>query len=374
VKVLFITTAYPTEEAPVAGVFVKEHALAAAEHVDVAVLHLDRRPGRHGVARPARVASEELPTWRVTYPWTPVPVSVAAHFAAAYRGWSSVRRSGFEPDLLHAHFFLAGVPAILLGRRARKPVVVTEQWSVFLPEDPAELTRPLRAAARFAFQRASVVLPASDALRRGIEAQGIHAQFEVVPNVVDTSIFGQGTAPRNGRLLAVGLLYEAKGYEYLLEALAILRREGRDVELDVVGDGPGRDDYARLALDLGLDGHVVFHGVVPKAEVARRMREASLFVLTSRYDNNPCVLIEAMASGLPAVATAVGGIPEVVDDRSGMLATPRDPRSIADTIARALDGIERWDRAAIARAAASRFGRAEIGRRLASVYELALRP
>ena len=232
-----------------------------------------------------------------------------------------------------------------------------------------ELTRPMRAAARYAYEHANLVLPASDALRRGIEAQGIHARFEVVPNVVDTSLFESDGRARTGRLLAVGLLYEAKGYEYLLEALAILRREGRHVELDVIGDGPGRERYAALAKELGLDGHVVFQGIVPKAEVARRMREASVFVLTSRYDNNPCVLIEAMASGLPVVATRVGGIPEVVDERSGLLAAPRDPRAIADAIATALDRIDDWDRDAIATAAATRFGREAIGRRLAAVYE-----
>jgi glycosyltransferase involved in cell wall biosynthesis len=369
VNVLFLTTSYPTESAPVSGVFVQEHARAASDHADVAVLHLDRSHDHHGLPRLAKIAGEELPTWRVTYPWSPVPASVVAHFAAAARGWRAVRRSGFDPDVIHAHFFLAGVPAVLLGPRAGKPVVVTEQWSVFLPDDPLELTRPLRAAARFAFERADLVLPASEALLRGIEAQGIHANFEVVPNVVDTTLFGAGPTTRNGRLLAVGLLYEAKGYEYLLEALALLRADGRDVELDVVGDGPGRGDYTRLANELGLDGHVVFHGIVPKPEVARRMREASLFVLASRYDNNPCVVIEAMASGLPVVATAVGGIPEIVDDRSGLLAAPRDPRSIADAIAAALDRRDGWDRAGIAAAATARFGRNEVGRRLAEIYE-----
>jgi glycosyltransferase involved in cell wall biosynthesis len=369
VKTLFVTTSYPTEESPVAGVFVREHALAAAEHADVTVLHLDRRHGHRGLRHPVRVAGEVLPTWRVTYPWTPLPLSIAFHFAAAARGWSAIRRSGFEPDVLHAHFFLAGVPTVILGRRLHKPVVVTEQWSVFLPDDPMELTRPLRTAARFAYERADLVLPASDALRRGIEAEGIHARFEVVPNVVDTSLFEPNGTEPNGRLLSVGLLYEAKGYEYLLEALALLRADGRDLELDIVGDGPERAAYTHLASELGLDGHVVFHGIVPKTEVASRMREASLFVLTSRYDNNPCVLIEALASGLPAVATAVGGIPEVVDERSGILARPRDPRSIADAIAAALDRPQGWDRGAIAASAATRYGRAEIGRRLAAIYE-----
>jgi len=369
VKALFVTTSYPTEDSPVAGVFVREHALAAAEHADIAVLHLDRSHHYRGAPRLTRIATEVLPTWRVTYPWTPLPLSVAGHFAGAARGWRTIRHSGFEPDILHAHFFLAGAPAVLLARLARKPLVVTEQWSVFLPDDPLELTRPLRAAARFAYERADLVLPASDALRRGIESHGIHARFEVVPNVVDTSLFSPDSQERNGRLLTVGLLYQAKGYEYLLEALALLRRDGRDVELDIVGDGPQRAAYTRLADELGLDGHVVFHGLVPKPEVARRMRESSLFVLTSRYDNNPCVLIEAMASGLPTVATAVGGIPEVVDESSGVLARPRDPRSIADAISAALDRPGGWDRRAIAESAAARFGRAEIGRRLAEIYE-----
>src|SRR5262249_53929313 len=153
--------------------------------------------------------------------------------------------------------------------------------------------------------------------RRGIEAEGIEAAFTVVPNVVDTDLFaGDGGRPRNGRLLAVGLLYEAKGYEFLLRAVADLARGGRHLDLDIVGDGPGRETYERLAVELGISERVTFQGLLPKPEVARMMREAELFVLTSRYDNNPCVVIEAMASGLPVVATSVGGIPELVDERS----------------------------------------------------------
>ncbi len=102
------------------------------------------------------------------------------------------------------------------------------------------------------------------------------------------------------------------------------------------------------------------------------MRSADLFVLTSRYDNNPCVLIEAMASGLPVVATAVGGIPEIVDPASGRLATPNDPGSIAAEIAAALDGLDGFDRPAIARSAKERFGREHVGRMLADAYSEAI--
>ena len=82
--------------------------------------------------------------------------------------------------------------------------------------------------------------------------------------------------------------------------------------------------------------------------------------------------MEAFALGLPVVATAVGGIPELVDGASGRLAPPNDPAGIAAEIAAALDGLDRYDRPAIARAAKERFGREHVGRMLADAYQTAL--
>ena len=359
-KVLVVTTAYPTPAAPATGVFVREHARAAALHADVAVLHLDRSHDHRGLPRLQRVEDEGLPTWRVTYPWSPTPVSAVLHFVAAARGRLAVRRAGFRPDVVHAHFFLAAVPAALLWRA---PLVVSEHWSVFLPEDPLELTPLLRRAAEFAYRRADVVLPVSEALRRGIEAQGLAARrFEIVRNVVDTQLFTQGSSARNGRLLAVGLLYEAKGYDVLLPALGGL--DG--VELDIVGDGPLRGELERLATASGVADRVRFHGLQPKREVARMMREAQLFVLASRYDNNPCAVMEALAAGLPVVATAVGGVPELVTAANGRLAQPGDPEALASEIRAAFEAS--YDRAAISADARARYGMEAIGDQLAHVY------
>jgi glycosyltransferase involved in cell wall biosynthesis len=362
VKVLVITTAYPTPTSPAAGVFVREHARAAARNAEVAVLHLDRSHDHHGLPSLSPVEDAELAVWRVTYPWRPVPLSSAFHLAAAARGWRAVRRSGFRPDVLHAHFFLAGVPAVLLARRASLPVVVSEHWSVFLPEDPMELTPTLRRAASLAFGNASAVLPVSEALQRGIEAHGLSARrFEIVRNVVDTDLFSNGGGARNGRLLAVGLLYEAKGYDTLLAALAEL-----DVALDIVGDGPLRAEYEALASKLGVADRVVFHGLLPKAEIARMMDDAELFVLASRYDNNPVAVMEALATGLPVVGTAVGGVPELVTAANGRLAPPGAPSDLASEIAAALE--TSYDRAAIAADAGTRYGVDTIAAQLAEIY------
>ena len=162
----------------------------------------------------------------------------------------------------------------------------------------------------------------------------------------------------------------AKGYDLLLRALALL--DGR-AHLEIVGDGPRRGEYEALARELGVEERVRFAGLRPKAELAERMRSSDLFVLASRFENNPCVVLEAMASGLPVVATRVGGLRELVDERSGLLAEPSDPESLAKRIGEALDRLDRFDRDESVRRARERYGREAVGRLLLRAYEDAQR-
>lgn len=357
-NVLFLTFTYPSPDEPTAGVFVREHARAAARHANVAVVHLQRGGGRYSIEE---VPGEEFRTLRVRYPRS--PLSYWRHFAGALAATRRLRREGFEPDLIHAHVFLAALPPLLLRRAFRVPVVVSEHWSVFLPEDPLELSRPVLAAARLALPRAARVLPVSEALRTGMEAHGIHARYEVVPNAVDPALFHPGEGG-SSRLLTVGGLYEAKRVDVLLEALTLLP----GVELDVVGDGPLRERYEELAASLGLSERVIFHGYRPKDDVARMMREAAVFVLASDFETGSCVLIEAAASGAPIVSTAAGATAEIVAATGGLLAERDDPELLASRIRETLDGAG-GDRAEIARRARERYGLERVGEQLREIYE-----
>jgi glycosyltransferase involved in cell wall biosynthesis len=347
VRVLFLTTSYPAPGDPVRGIFVREYARAVAPWCDVAVVHLDRT---HDVRRiELERRDEDPPVVRVRYPYRPTALSVAKHFEAARRG---LRAAPLRPDVIHAHFFLAAAPAVVLGRA---PVVATEHWSVFMPEDPATLSRSLRSIARLALGRTAAVTAPSEALARALPVPAA-----VVPNVVDTVLFHPGGEREPRRLVAAGLFYDAKGFDVLIEAVARVRA----ARLDLVGDGASRPALEALAERTGAD--VAFHGVVTKPDLAELMRRADLCVSASRYENNPVVLLEALASGLPVVATAVGGVPELVG-ADGLLVPPADPAALAGAIEEALG--RDFDRADIAARARARYGAERIGRELVELYE-----
>jgi glycosyltransferase involved in cell wall biosynthesis len=375
-NVLFLTTNWPRPNLPIDGVFVREHARAAALQARVAAVHLARAAGERGLFDVERLTDDEIPSWRVRYRRFGRPASYGAFVAGAFAAFRGLRRSGFEPDVIHAHSFLSALPALALGQAFAKPVVYTEHWTVFVPENPMRLSVPMRVAARLALEAADIVLPVSADLARALTELAPGANIRVVPNVVDGRIFRPGE-PRDRfgrRLLTAGLLdTDRKGLDILLEALTLLnRRDG--LRLDVVGDGSLRAQYEALTDRLELSEHVQFHGLRSKAELAALMQEADLFVLGSRYENNPCVVIEAMATGLPVVATRVGGVPELVNETSGELANPLDPRDLARAIEAALTRLETFDRGNIASRARDEFGTEPVGRTFADVYTRLLSP
>jgi glycosyltransferase involved in cell wall biosynthesis len=137
------------------------------------------------------------------------------------------------------------------------------------------------------------------------------------------------------RIAWAGRIAEEKGLDDLLVALVRLGAGGLDANLDVLGDGPARPALEARAGELGLDGRVRWHGFVgDRGAYLAALRAADLFVLPSRAEGVPKVVVDAMAAGLPVVATRVGAVPAVLDGgRRGRLVAAGDPGAIADAVA-----------------------------------------
>jgi glycosyltransferase involved in cell wall biosynthesis len=380
-KVVFITAWYPTREQRVGGVFVREHAKAVRLYDDVVVLHCaGSDPKLKGLWRLEEETDESLtegiPTYRVWF--RPLPIPKASYFIylwSVFRVFRHITAHSFRPHIIHAHIYDAGVPAVLIGRLYHIPVVISEHYTGF-PRRLLSQTSILKA--RFAFSWAKLVLPVSRALQGGIEGYGIHARFQVVPNVVDTSLFFPRTdkpsEDTQKRILFVGLLDSShkKGVPYLLQALAQLRQERDDWHLDIVGDGPVRAEYEQLARKLGIAKKVTFHGLKSKQEVAEFMRHADLFVLPSVYETFSVVAAEALATGTPVLATRCGGPEEFVAENVGMIVPPGDSEALYKGLNYMLDHLECYSRSEISSYAAERFSPERIGKQLHTVYEASL--
>jgi glycosyltransferase involved in cell wall biosynthesis len=291
-----------------------------------------------------------------------------AYLAALLELARRLRRSGTPVDILHAHVYRMGWPAVVAGGLLRRPVVISEhssEWS------ERTLSRGALRRARIAFRRAALVCPVSRALQTSIEAYGVKARFRVVPNAVDTRIFHPSeriseTAPT--QLVNVALHEKIKGQDVLLKAFALLAATRPEVGLDVIGDGTQRDSLELLAAKLRIADRVRFRGVLPPAQVAEVLRLADLFVLASRSETLGAAAIEALCTGLPVVGTAVGGVPEVVGEEDGVLVPSGDPKLLAAGISGVLDAYGSFDRTAIARRAEQRFSSQAIGAMWDEIY------
>jgi glycosyltransferase involved in cell wall biosynthesis len=368
-RVLVVPKWYPWPDRPVFGTFCREQARAVAARNEVVVLASDAvHSPPFATFELSDSVEDGIRTMRLRYRRPLIrPAAMGFNIQGAVAALRRLRRDGFRPDVVHAHVYSAALPALVLARLSGAPLVISEHYTGF----QRGLVRGSdRLVARTAFQRAALLAPVSQDLARTLAPLAGETPMRVVPNVVDTEVFhppperrGDGPA----RLLCVGWLAEKKGHADLLEALARLDRD--DVVLDIVGEGELRAQLEERARALGLAGRVRFVGPRLREEVAEHMREADLFVLPSHFENLPVVLIEAMASGLPSVATRVGGVPELIDHEVGVLAPPRDPEALATAIASTLERLREFDAAALARRARERYGYEAVGRIWDEVYD-----
>jgi glycosyltransferase involved in cell wall biosynthesis len=324
-----------------------EDALSPADREELAATHAILPPGAELVRAHARALLRHPGAWTGTLlralrlsPGTPRgTLWQLFYFAEAVSLWNELRRRGIRH--VHAHFADVSSDVALLatdlGNRADGG---GWSWSLTM-HGPAQLhgVREHRLPAKVA--DAAFTACVSDHLRSQlmmVTPPERWPSLHLVRTGVDPELFRpNGRARGPNRVLTVARLVPGKGIDVLLGALARLNRRGLDVEADVAGDGPDRDRLAASIREHGLDGRVHLLGAVPPERVRQLLAGATVFCLPSFSEGVPVVLMEAMATGLPVVATRITGVPELVEDgRSGTLVPPGRADLLADALERVL--------------------------------------
>lgn len=376
--ILFLPSWYPTASTPIGGIFFQDQAVRLVEGgSQVGVIAAETVTwrggsiGAHFMKRGGFTAGEEEGVsvirdqqanvwprrWRARR-W----IKMTLRLAQRYVGLFGV------PDILHAQSLIwGGYAGLLLARRWRRPLVVTEHSTAFFrnlvtPWEKEWIRDVCRAPTR--------VLAVSPTLAKAVSKISGEDLPAIVPNVVDTDFFRPPPYPMAApvEVLCVAMLDKKKGVDVLLEAISLLRARGQAVRLRVIGEGPERAFLEARSAHLGLDAVAGFTGVASRTEVRKAMWSARVFVLPSRVETFGLVLAEAMACGLPVVATRCGGPEDFVVPPFGWLVPVDDSAALAVALAEALSR-ESGAVAAIARShAVTQFGPEAFRARLAQVY------
>lgn len=258
------------------------------------------------------------------------PTYAYRFFASLIAAYKLLHR--LRPDAVNIHFFMtSALHFVLLKPLFNYRLVISCHGS-----DTVGFHGMKKRMSPFIFEQADAVTCVSEAVADQLkrEAPGAY-DTKIIYNGIDVDFWvggDQEIQKVKGRVVSVGALREVKGHDVLIRAFQKVVDEIPDASLRIIGDGDKRVEYESLINDLGLSEHVTIAGWLAKTDVRNELHQASLFVLPSRNEGFGLALVEAIASGLPVVATNVGGVPEVVSDFESILVPPNNHVALSDAI------------------------------------------
>lgn len=260
-------------------------------------------------------------------PWlfVMVPFFLLSFFLKTYRLTKTA-------SLIHAHWIYSGLIAWGVGLLRGIPFVVTLRGSDVVRAKKGGLDGLL---SRWILRRAARVTTVNEDLRKWVTAQGIPEERVVcIRNGVELSHRKSGDAGSSPcRFLFVGNIVSAKGVQQLIDAFALASREEKEARLILVGDGAERESLEHRTKEKGIDSFVEFVGEQPPDQIASWMSQSDCLVLPSLSEGTPNVILEAMASALPVIASCLPGIREIVNDRiTGYWVNPGDVSDLAQKL------------------------------------------
>ena len=358
VRILVIPSWYP----PDGGYFFKEHSesIAAMDYsVDVLVNRVV------GLRKLKQVGLSALKPFVVNYEnglrvARSVYLKIPGSEKRNIKGWSRRLVKHYaryqelygKPDLILAHSVTwAGYAASLIHKQYDIPYLVVEHRSFFVWSTP-EAKQMVRPYYPYFFEEAyrncHCLVPVSGSLMTGIRElmPWVEEKTRIIPNMIREDMF---LPPQKSRqsdpfvFIWAGRFEHVKGIDVLLEAVKLLKQKvGTAFRIMLAGKGSLREELEEQSEKLGLAGEVKFLGRISREEMQREMQGSNCFVLPSRYEAFGAVLIEAMASGLPVIATRSGGPDTIVTKENGLLIDPGSAAQLAEAMEQIINTYESY--------------------------------
>ncbi len=359
-RVLWLASWYPDEYQKENGDFVQRHAEAAATLLPIDVIHVVQagsnvNTNKYETINKTATLREFIYSFK--YRKTGITFIDKFRYNIKYQLFymrlldNYIREYGI-PELIHIH---APMKSGIIGRKAAKfwkiPYIVSEHSSMYdirANDTYAKRSIYFRKQVKKVLRDADAIINVSWAMNQKIASLFSVKKLLVIRNVVDTALFNYYPNNENEKFkwLHVSSLYPLKNVEKIIEAFSKIPPEIVNWELQIIGEQ--YQSIHTLVYQKALSHKVIFLGKLPHSEVATYMQQSSAFIMFSKHENFPCVVVEALCCGLPIVASDVGGIKEAVNISNGILVENENVEQLKDAIITCMNNYQLYNRGSIA--------------------------
>lgn len=382
INALWLTSWYPNKLDAMNGDFIQRHARAVSLCANVTVIHAepDFTHSMKGVVTTTEDGNlKEI----ITYYPVSKSILIVSRFITGIRYKKIMKaqvkkyiRENGLPDIVHVHVPMkAGIIALWLKKKYAIPFVVTEHWAIYNNEAVDKFTSRnflFKSYTKKILNECSLFLPVSDHLGKAVNKIVTEVAYQPIPNVADTHLFfykKKNDADKNiFTFIHVSTMKFQKNPRGIIKAFSLFVKENSLSKLVMAGEN--FEAVAAYATDLKIPAESIeFTGLLSYPEVAQKMKNSDACILFSRFENLPCVIIEALCCGLPVISTNVGGIAELINESNGLLIQSEDEDALLQSMKKIYASFENYNREKIAAEAIATYNYATIGNEICRIYE-----
>ena len=377
-EILWLPSWYPNKIKPFDGDFIQRHAQAAALYNEIYVIKVvadDRgtitKKFKIEINR-QRNLTEQIIYFKKSNSWFGRLISAFKKKGFYRKAIKKYIRESGKPDLVHVHVITrVSLLAIWLKRKFSIPFLISEHWTIYQPNSIGEFSKRsflFKKVVKKIVKRSSASLTVSEDLGKQLQKLTGCKKYIVVSNVVSDDLFYyKPNSSEKFRFVHISTMGYQKNAEAIIENFVIVKKDFRNIELVLVGSAS--EKLFQIAENTGLlNKAIFFRGEIPYLRVAEELQQSNALVLFSRFENQPCVILEALCCGIPVISSSVGGIPEIIDSSNGILVDVKAKGSLSHAMSQMLKSYDSFDLQEISQLAQARFKYSAIGKKIDEIY------
>lgn len=283
--------------------------------------------------------------------------------------YQKIEKEHGKPDVIYGQFFFNTVLGVFLKNKYGIPLVGIEHAARFNSDNLDFFTK---YNAGIAYKNADRIITVCGTLKERLKYH-FGCDSIVVHNLVNPLFLEQNIISKKSsniiQFVATGSLIYRKGFDLLIKAVSLMNHKDIAIKFRIIGEGEERNNLQKQISDFHLNEIVYLEGLKTKDEIISILSECDCFILPSRSENFSVAILEALAMGLPVIATECGGVKECINNNNGLLVPVDDERALSKAISAMIDNISSYNKKFIIEDCKSKFSPQAVAKKIADIFE-----